>query len=106
MPTKDMYKKYEGNQPKDKVVDSSAGGLFKGEHWSQEYSKTLDWPHPSQAEINEMSEHKHALTCYDKMPEHIKDKPYITSFTPNVDYIEAVGATQRPGDRKLGAQDD
>jgi len=51
-------------------------------------------------------EHKHATTCYDKMPEHIKDKPYIRSFTPNVDYIEAVGATQRPGDRKLGAQDD
>ena len=82
MPAEEMYKKYEGNQTKDKVVDSSAGGLFKGEHWSEEYAKTLDWPHPSQDEINEMSAHR-GTTCYDKMPDYIKDKPAITPPPPS-----------------------
>ena len=35
MPTKELYDKYEGNQTKDKVVDSSVGGLFEGEHFDQ-----------------------------------------------------------------------
>ena len=41
MPTKELYEKYQGNQSDKKPVESSAGGLFKGEHWSEEYAKTL-----------------------------------------------------------------
>jgi len=115
MPTKELYKKYEGKQTEDKVVDSSAGGLFKGEHWSQEYSNTLDWSKPSQAEINEMSG-RHATTCYDKMPDYIKDKPAITevysgttydiAYENNQEYLGKVGASQAPGKRIYGAQED
>jgi hypothetical protein len=117
MPTKEMYKKYEGNQTKDKVVDSSAGGLFKGEHWSEEYAKTLDWTHPSQDEINEMAAASHKpTTSYEKMPDYIKDKPAITevysgttydiAYENNQEYLGKVGASQEPGKRIYGAQDD
>ncbi len=30
-----MYKKYEANQTQNKVVESSIGGTFKGEHFDQ-----------------------------------------------------------------------
>tara|TARA_Y100001951_G_C11217607_1_gene226773 strand:- start:109 stop:432 length:324 start_codon:yes stop_codon:yes gene_type:complete len=107
MPTKELYKKYEGSQTKDKVVESSAGGLFKGEHWSEEYSETLDWPHPSQDEINEMAAASHKpITSYEKLPDHIKDKPGVHSFEPTVEMLERIGKTQEPGKRVYGAQDD
>tara|TARA_R110000824_G_scaffold382343_2_gene575517 strand:+ start:210 stop:542 length:333 start_codon:yes stop_codon:yes gene_type:complete len=110
MPTKEMYKKYEANQTKDKVVDSSAGGLFKGEHFDgSNPSGKLYFEHPSQEQINEMVAASHKpITSYEDMPESIKSKPSVDSsaLTPNVSYLEAVGATQKPGDRKYGAQDD
>jgi len=107
MPTKELYEKYQGNQSDKKPVESSAGGLFKGEHWSEEYAKTLDWEHPSQAEINEMAHASHkAITCMDKMPDKDKNKPGVYSYEPNVAYLDMVGATQRPGDRKYGEQED
>ena len=105
MPTKELYKKYEGNQTKDKVVESSAGGLFEGEHWSEEYAKTLTWEKPSQDEINAMAAASHKpITSYEDMPEHIKDKPSHDSYylTPNVQYLEMVKAMNR----ELGEQDD
>ena len=113
-----MYKKYEGNQTKDKVVDSSAGGLFKGEHWSQQYSKELTFEHPSQQEINEMAAASHKpITSYDKMPDHIKDKPGAEAFAPyhgqitgparpTNEVLGEIGASQKPGDRKYGEQED
>tara|TARA_R110000744_G_scaffold339681_1_gene444818 strand:+ start:369 stop:563 length:195 start_codon:yes stop_codon:yes gene_type:complete len=63
--------------------------------------------HPSQKEINAMAAHK-PITSYEDMPEYIKAKPCPDSsdLTPNVSYLKAVGATQKPGDRKYGAQDD
>jgi hypothetical protein len=117
MPTKELYKKYEGSQTKDKVVKSSAGGLFKGEHWSEEYSETFDWPHPSQAEINDMAAASHKpITSYDDLPDHIKDKPGAEGFVYEgqttgpaqltQDVLAEVGDSQRPGDRKYGEQED
>ena len=117
MPTKEMYKKYEGNQTKDKVVDSSAGGLFKGEHWSQQYSKELTFEHPSQQEINEMAAASHKpTTSYEKMPDYIKDKPAITevykgttydiAYENNQEYLAKTGASQEPGKRIYGEQED
>ena len=97
MPTKEMYKKYEGNQTKDKVVDSSAGGLFKG--------------------INEMAAASHKpTTSYEKMPDYIKDKPAITEvykgttydidYENNQEYLAKTGASQEPGKRIYGEQED
>ena len=40
------------------------------------------------------------------MPEEIKNKPGVNSYEPNVAYLDMVGATQRPGDRRLGEQED
>tara|TARA_R100001594_G_scaffold129674_1_gene168392 strand:- start:1505 stop:1843 length:339 start_codon:yes stop_codon:yes gene_type:complete len=109
MPTEEMYKKYEANQTKDKVVESSAGGLFEGEHFDQNNpSGKLYYEHPSQEEINAMAAASHKpITSYEDMPENIKNKPGLNSdaLLPNVAYIEMVGATQRPGDRRLGQQD-
>ena len=71
------------------------------------YSKAED--HPSQAEINEtLGEAHRPLLSYDDLPDKDKDKPSIDSiaYLPNIRYLEAVGATQKPGDRKLGAQDE
>ena len=103
MPTKELYTKYEAKQTKDKVVESSVGGTFKGEHWSQQYSEDLTFAHPTQDEINEMSAHR-GTTCYDKLPEKDIAKPSVDSWehTPNVRYLEAVKARGR----ELGAQDD
>ena len=103
MPTKESYKKYEAKQTKDKVVESSVGGTFKGEHWSQQYSEDLTFEHPTQDEINEMSAHR-GTTCYDKLPEKDIANPSVDSWehTPNVRYLEAVKARGR----ELGAQDD
>ena len=110
MPTKEMYEKYEANQTKDKVVKSSAGGLFEGEHFDgSNTSGKLFFEHPSQEEINAMAAASHKpITSYKDMPESIKAKYSCDSsdLTPNVRYLEAVGATQKPGDRKYGAQDD
>lgn len=106
MPTKEIYEKYEAKQTLDKKpVESSIGGSFKGEHWSQQYSKELTFEHPSQEQINEMAHHK-AITCYDRLPDKDKDKPGVHSYEPNVSYLDMVGATQRPGDRKYGEQED
>ena len=108
MPTKEIYEKYEAKQTLNKKpVESSIGGSFKGEHWSQQYSKELTFEHPSQEQINEMAHHK-AITCYDRLPDKDKDKPSVDSraYTPNTNFVEMVGATQRPGDRRLGEQDD
>ena len=92
-----MYEKYEANQTKDKVVKSSAGGLFEGEHFDgNNPSGKLFFEHPSQEEINAMAAASHKpITSYNS-----------SDLTPNVSYLEAVGATQKPGDRKYGAQDD
>ena len=117
MPTKELYEKYQGNQSDKKPVDSSAGGLFKGEHWSEEYAKTLDWEHPSQAEINEMAHASHkAITCMDKMPEDIKDKPairevydgttYSLAYIPTQEYLEDMKESHERGDREYGAQNE
>jgi hypothetical protein len=108
MPTKEMYKKYEANQTQNKVVESSIGGTFKGEHFDQNNpSGKLYFEHPSQAEINEMAHASHkAITCMDKMPDKDKNKPGVYSYEPNVAYLDMVGATQRPGDRKYGEQED
>mgnify|MGYP003138999791 CR=1 FL=1 len=106
MTTKETYEKYEANQTKDKVVDSSIGGTFEGEHFDQNNpSGKIYFAHPSQAEINEMAHHK-AITCYDRLPDKDKDKPGVHSYEPNVSYLDMVGATQRPGDRKYGEQED
>ena len=89
MPTKEMYKKYETNQ------SNPSGKLY--------------YEHPSQEQINEMVAASHKpITSYEDLPESIKSKPGVDSsaLTPNVSYLEAVGATQKPGDRKYGAQDD
>jgi hypothetical protein len=104
MPTKESYKKYEANQTKDKVVESSVGGTFKGEHWSQEYSEDLTFKHPTQDEINDMARASHKpTTSYEKLPEKDKAKPSVDSWehTPNVRYLEAVKGLGR----KLGDQD-
>ena len=64
---------------------------------------------PSQAEINEsLGESHRPLLSYNDLPDKDKDKPCMDSidYMPNVRYLEAVGATQKPGDRKYGAQDD
>ena len=111
MPTKELYEKYEAKQTLNKKpVDSSIGGTFEGEHFDQNNpSGKLYYEHPSQEEINEMAHASHkAITCMDKMPEYIKDKPSVDSraYTPNTTFVEMVGDTQRPGDRKLGEQDD
>ena len=70
---------------------------------------------PTQDEINEMSAHR-GTTCYDKMPDYIKDKPAITevysgttydiAYENNQEYLGKVGASQEPGKRIYGAQDD
>ena len=110
MPTKELYDKYEAKQTLDKKpVESSIGGSFKGEHWSQEYSNELTFEHPSQEEINDMARASHRpTTSYASLPDKDKNKPSVDSheYTPNVNYVEMVGYTQRPGDRKLGEQDD
>jgi len=110
MPTKELYDKYEGNQTKDKVVDSSVGGLFEGEHFDQNNpDMKLDFKHPSQEDINDMARASHKpITSYNALPDKDKDKPgvYGSAFEPNVAYVEMVGATQRPGDRKYGEQED
>jgi len=65
--------------------------------------------HESQAEINEsLGESHRPLLSYNDLPDKDKDKPCMDSidYMPNVRYLEAVGATQKPGDRKYGAQDD
>ena len=53
-----------------------------------------------------MSAHR-AITCYDRLPDKDKDKPGVDSsaYTPNTNRLEAIGATQKPGDRKYGEQD-
>ena len=64
---------------------------------------------PSQAEINEsLGESHRPLLSYNELPDKDKDKPSVDSidYMPIVRYLEAVGATQKPGDRKYGAQDD
>ena len=45
---------------------------------------------------------------YNDLPDKDKNKPSVdsTAYLPNVRYLEAVGATQKPGDRKLWDQDD
>ena len=108
MPTKELYEKYEGNQTKDKVVDSSIGGTFEGEHFDQNNpDMKLYYAKPSQAEINAMAHASHkAITCYDRLPAKDIDKPGVHSYEPNIAYLDMVGATQRPGDRRLGQQDD
>tara|TARA_R110000744_G_scaffold296491_7_gene406388 strand:+ start:161 stop:490 length:330 start_codon:yes stop_codon:yes gene_type:complete len=109
MPTEELYDKYEKNQEVGgKVVDSSVGGLFEGEHFDQNNpDMKLDFKHPSQEEINDMAS-CHPITSYDALPDKDKDKPgvYGSAFEPNVAYVEMVGATQRPGDRKYGEQED
>ena len=69
-------------------------------------SNTLFFAKPSQAEINDMSAHR-AITCYDRLPDKDKDKPGVDSsaYTTNTNRLEAIGATQKPGDRKHGEQD-
>ena len=65
--------------------------------------------HESQAEMNEtLGEGHRPLLSYTDVSDEIKNKPSVDSidYMPNVRYLEAVGATQKPGDRKLGAQDD
>ena len=99
MPTDEMYKKYEANQTKDKVVESSAGGLFKGEHWSEEYAKTLTWEKPSQDEINDMCAIEPITS---DVPTYDKSSPDSYHLTPNVQYLEMVKAMNR----ELGEQDD
>jgi len=51
---------------------------------------------------------KDLTLSYYSLPDKDKDKPCMDSidYMPNVRYLEAVGATQKPGDRKYGAQDD
>ena len=61
----------------------------------------------SQAKINEsLGEGHKPLLSYNDLPDKDKDKPSVDSidYMPNVRYLEAVGATQKPGNRKLGAQ--
>ena len=63
--------------------------------------------HESQAEMNEtLGEGHRPLLSYNDLPDKDKDKPSVDSidYMPNVRYLEAVGATQKPGNRKLGAQ--
>jgi len=89
MPTEEMYQKYEANQTKDKVVESSAGGLFKGEHWSEEYAKTLNWAKPSYEEINAMCAIEPITS---DVPTYDKSSPDSYHLTPNVQYLEMVKA--------------
>jgi len=89
MPTEELYKK---------VQDDPIGDV-----------KELTFEHPSQEEINDMARASHRPTLsYYSLPDKDKDKPCMDSidYMPNVRYLEAVGATQKPGDRKYGAQDD
>ena len=86
MPTEEIYEKYEQKQTKD--------------------SKELYWEHPSHEDINDMIKASHKpITSYDKLPQHIKDKPGVWSYEPNVEMIEHIGETQRPGDRRYGQQE-
>jgi len=105
MPTKEIYEKYEAKQTLDKKRPEHLKELTAAP-LPEMYSKKAPG-HLSQAEINELAHHK-AITCYDRLPDKDKDKPSVDSraYTPNTNFVEMVGATQRPGDRKLGEQDD